>query len=357
MKHLFVALVLLASACSSSGPGFEQRRLVLAQLVDEVVLPGLDAFVDKADALKTAVSALCASVSQTTLYAAQQAWLDARLAYKHTQAYGFGPADDDGISVDVDFWPARPDTVEKAIAETTSLDDAAIDKLGVSSKGLPALEVLLFGDIGGDDAAVLVAQADSKRCGYTEALGKALARAAGKLRSAWRDSFADELRQAGSATSTRYSVGRRAYDDWINHLIASVELIVSKKIGVPLGKSAGFVQAELVESPRAESSIADARGTLEGISKSYGAGAKGPDTLQALVAQLRPAVASDVRTQIDGLDALLAGVTMPLGVLMVDAPAKVEPIYEAARTLRQTFVTEVAPALDVKVTLSNNDGD
>jgi putative iron-regulated protein len=120
----------------------------------------------KAQALQTAVDAFLASPSESTLSAARQAWIDARVPYGQTEVFRFydGPIDnpDDGPEPQLNAWPldeAYIDYVEGMpqagiINDTTAFPTITVDVITEQnenggeaniSAGYHAIEFLLWG--------------------------------------------------------------------------------------------------------------------------------------------------------------------------------------------------------------------
>lgn len=74
-----------------------------------IVLAGYEDSLNTAEALKEAIEALIANPSETTLDAAKEAWLAARIPYGQTEGFRFasGPIDDDdtGPEGQLNAWP------------------------------------------------------------------------------------------------------------------------------------------------------------------------------------------------------------------------------------------------------------
>jgi predicted lipoprotein len=294
------------------------------------------------------------------LDSSQAMWMQLRAPWKRITALPFGPLVDEGFDTAIDFWPARPSSIEGGISSGASTQ-ADLDALGVASKGMPAIEYLLWDPVGGD-AAVLARFNDvdgPQRCAYLELLAADVELRLLELDAAWRDAdgFADQLAQAGESES--FPTAALAIDQLLNAMIAGLHDIEDPKLRKPLGAEIGAPQPELLESRFSDRSLQDARDALEGFARAYLGDQddqRGPG-LTLVVAQKSPDVDERVRDALAAAELALADVPEPLRGSIVDAPEQVEAAADAVHELRTVLTAEVASLLGVTVSLSDNDGD
>jgi predicted lipoprotein len=309
-----------------------------------------------ANALTEAVEGLCGEPDADHLDAAQQAWLDLRAPWKRLLALPFGPIVDEGFDTAIDFWPARPSSIEGGLA-TGASDQADLDALGVASKGLPAIEYLLWDPIGGDVAvlALYTAAEGPARCAHVELLAADVALRLDEFAAAWdADGFAGELEQAGS--SERFPTLALAIDELLNAMIAGLHDLDERKLTKPLGALSGAPQPDLLESRFSDRSLLDARDALEGFARAYLGSGDAPG-LTVVVAGESATVDQRVRDALAAAEQALADVPEPLRQAIVDDPERVAVAEHAVHELRIVLTAEVASLLGVTVSLSDNDGD
>lgn len=346
----------LGLGCPVTETEIDHRADVLGN-VGQVVLLDLDEAHGNAQALHEAITALCAAPDAAHLDAGQAAWMQLRAPWKRIQALPFGPLVDEGFDTAIDFWPARPSSIEGGLLSGAS-SQAQIDALGVASKGMPAIEYLLWDPVGGD-AAVLARFDDvdgAQRCAYVELLAADVELRLAELDAAWRDAdgFADQLAQAGS--SDAFPTLALAIDQLLNAMIAGVHDIEDPKLRKPLGALLGEPQPEIAESRFSERSLLDARDALDGFARAY-LGSEDAPGLTRVISGESPTVDQRVRDALAAAEVALADVPEPLTTAIVDDPTKVEAAADAVHELRTVLTAEVASLLGVTVSLSDNDGD
>lgn len=325
--------------------------------VGQAVLVDLEQAHADAQALRGSIASLCAAPDATGLDASQAAWMQLRGPWKRILALPFGPLVDDGFDTAIDFWPARPSSIDGGWLSGAS-SQAELDALGVASKGMPAIEYLLWDPIGGDAAvlASLTGTDGPQRCAYVELLASDVELQLERLDAAWRGAggFADQLAQAGD--SEAFPTVALAIDQLLNAMIAGLHDLEDPKLRKPLGATIGAPQPELLESRFSDRSLQDARDALAGFAQAY-LGTQAAPGLTLVVAEKSPAVDEQVRDALAAAEVALADVPEPLRTSIVDAPMQVEAAADAVHELRTILTAQVASLLGVTVSLSDNDGD
>ncbi|MDI1444098.1 imelysin family protein [Polyangium sp. 6x1] len=364
---LTLTLALAAASCETPTADDTAQRAVMHDLAYQVMLPIYGELEKEALPLPPAVTAFCDAPTEATLTAAQAAWRAARVPWKHAEAFRFGPVEDLRIGSALDFWPARTDSIESAITDAPEPVTAThIASLGVSTKGLPALEYLLFDPAGGN-AAVLASLggADAtgkKRCAYARALADAIAADATTAGDAWSlegGAFVDQVAKAGTG-STLFLTGQDGIARVVNLLISTMQAVSENRVSGPLGVVSGAgPDPTLVESRFSDNSIDDLLGTLQGVEDVY-LGRHGDLSgrgITELVAARSPAIDSSVRKAFADAKAAISAIPAPLRTAITGDPAAVTKAQDALRVVRRVLSTDVASVLGVAVTLSDNDGD
>jgi uncharacterized protein len=335
------ALCALAIAVACSGPSYD-RRAMLQRIVDKVYLPTLEDLVTRADAVPPAVAAYCDSPSETTLAGARDAWQALHAVWERQEAFFFGPVSDAPLRVGprLYFWPARPDDIEAVVAETAPIDQAYLDGVGATKKGIAVAEYLLWP---GDPAP--------RRCEYLRALGPDIALRAQELRDAWRDGYAKQVTEAGLG-STAFPTLQDAASESFNRLVFLLQNMRELKLGKPAGKAtAGVPQPSLVESPYSGRAMQDLLDNLDGVEAVYREG------FTSFVKAIKPELDAPIRQRIADARSALQAIDQPLAQAVVDDAARVEAAFQALKTLEILLSVDTANALGLTVTFNDTDGD
>lgn len=347
---------LLGFACGDGGD--DSRPAVLEHVAREVAAPAFTALHERAEEMVAAMDFLCAAPDPGALATAQNAWSAERDAWSRVLPFGFGPLPAELNALD--FWPVRVDTVEDAVAGAPDAPDAAyLGGLGVSAKGMPALEYLLWGTEEAPALVALQAEAGARRCGYARLLAADIAARTDALATAWSGEYADALATAGSG-STTYASLKAGLDELVNKSIDACLTMVKGKLDNPLGNLTGAAEdPSLMESRFSGRTRADLQANLAGVWAVYHGADEGAPAagISVLVRELDPALDDRVRAQHARAGEVLAAVPEPMTSSLVADRTAVQLARDELDTFRRLLKLDVASTLGVTLALSDNDGD
>lgn len=330
---------------------------VQAGLVDGFVVPTAEAYVAGADAMVTAVQGLCAAPSAETLASAQASWLAARRPWKKLEVVNFGPDVEEPyrIGPKLDFWPGRPSSIETLLAGDGAVDAAAVDVMGGATRGLPALEILLFRTTDGG-AAPLDALADPRRCAYAVGLAQDAAALGRRYIAAWNDAWRARLVDPVNTAGDAYDRHQDVLDEWVNRMAFTVEDLRFVRLGKPLGDTSGGTPLpDTLESRYSGASLRDVADVLDGVDLVF-EGADGKPGIASLLPEGSPIRSAFVQRVGLTRDALMV-VPEPLELAVTEAPESVVVVQDQLRELQVIVQVSLAQALSVTVVFNDNDGD
>jgi uncharacterized protein len=354
-----LGLVVAIVACTVSlGDG--ERRITARELTTEVIVPTLDDVVTRAGEMTTAIQRLAATPTGSALDAAQAAWRAARVPWKETDAFGFGPAKDLSLGVAIDQ-AVDPTKIELELAATTPISDVYVEMLGANRKGFHAIEYLMF--LGDDDAAVLAALTTeplaARRRELLVAYAHNLERKARELRDVWAGDYAIRLAEPGS-TNALYPTIKASIDALVNESTFLSEVVSDTWLGKPMGTATGGVpQPELEESGPSDNSIADMADALRGIRNIYlGSRSAAPGKgIGRLVAARSPATDREVQAVIARAIAAVEAIPRPYRSALLDSRPELATAHAEVKELKRILATEVISVLGATLKFNDNDGD
>jgi putative iron-regulated protein len=379
-KIMFLGLGVLAPliyvACGSSGSssnnpdpsGSLDQNQMLKEIAENVILPSYKGLSSRAGELQTKLLAFCENPDLAKLQTAQTAWKATQDQLAHSETFGFGPYISQGFDNEIHFWPTQPNYIETAISAYEEFTPEVLASLtgGVSTRGLPALEYLLF-DAANDSQKILdnYTQGENalNRCNFLVAIGNALQEKTSALQEAWEASggnYAQALASAGQSGSS-FSTLHDAISTIVNELAFSVDYIRDTKLAQPMGLKSGSETPlpETVENPYSHYSKESIVANLQGFQDLYRGSYNNSQGLgfKDLVKE-KNANASEVLDQLIG-DAMTAANAIPgsLAEALIQNPASVENTYEKVKTLRDYIYGPLASLLGVTTKFSDNDGD
>ena len=130
----------------------EVKDALLKAVADDVIVPTLVEFESKAKVLAEATDAYASDLSEEKLLAAQEAWRVAMVAWQKAEVMQVGPAGvmgdvlgGDDVRDEIYSWPVTNDCrIDQETLEDAHKLPEDLDKEGVNTRGLDAIEYLLF---------------------------------------------------------------------------------------------------------------------------------------------------------------------------------------------------------------------
>lgn len=320
MRLAPLALLILAAlpARADTPPGDRLPAL------DQVILPGLDAFRHEAQALADAARADCRRPSVLPAYdAAREAWGrigDLRL----------GPTEQAALTIA--FWPDDRASGLRALRGQPT----EVSALPASARGFSGLDLML-----GEDS--LAYEATDPGCALVTALAEDLSTQATALVRAWQD-HAALLRAPGQGGDLTYLDRAEVQRALYTQALAALDLTLGQRIGRPLGDAAEPRLAR-AEAWRTGRSLPNARGAAHAS--------------HALAAALAGAPTPRMDLALQAVDAAADAIDDPGFQDIADPQArlKLEILGQHIADLRMAMETEVGAALALSPGFNALDGD
>ncbi|MCS6899606.1 MAG: imelysin family protein [Myxococcales bacterium] len=337
----------------------QDRGEVLASFVDRVALPMMKALRTEAEDLAGALEAFATKPSGEALSAARARWSSARGAFRRTDAFGIGPADDIAVTGGILDEPTDLAKLTALAATSPPPDLPRVQSSPASTRGFLAIEALLF-EVGTADEVLLARFTDPTegpgRCALTAALGADLRGKLTAVADAWTaGNFGEQLRTAGKG-STTFRAQRDAFD-----LLLNRTLFVADRMLNIARKSSGLTKNDPATptTDRSDRTLSDLADDLTGIEAVYTGvweGQGGP-SIGAIVAEENKGADQAMRVAITGARAALEAFAPPLREAVAARAAEVDALLQGMRPVRRTLATEVFNALGISVGISDKDGD
>ncbi|MEA5461467.1 imelysin family protein [Arcicella sp. LKC2W] len=374
MKKIIILITVLLGiwACAKTEEPtntFESfdRKSMLTNLGNSVIIPSFEAFYQKSDAFVLAVNAYTADIkNEQKLVTAQVAWVEMAKAWKQASVFKQGPIEDQFLLSTIDFSAngayLNVTLLEKTIANATTIDNAYIESKGATVKGIHTLEYLLF-DKAKVNATIIATYTGStgvKRTAYLKALSVNLKNQAKTIVDEWKNKYVTTFISADSR-DINSSLGVLS-----NKIIDLIYTVRDERIGVPKGnRNSGTPQPDLAEAFLSGSSIALAMSELKGIENAFlgksPAGVDGiglDDLLDKLEAKSGDELLSKkIKNQFAVVYTKLNAIPTTLPIAVVNNKAEVQAAYDEIKRLQVMMEVDMINNLGVLLTFSDNDGD
>jgi predicted lipoprotein len=331
LRYAFAALACIAISIDAA-PRELSRAELLRNVVSEHFVPRVAAFARTAPPLVASMEALCKTPDNDTLNDARAHWAKSMLAWESASAINFGPLIARRSVFRIDFSPARPNLIEKALSTAPrALKD--LELIGAPAKGFPAIEWLLWTPP--EKPELLI---DRARCAYALLLAQDIADEAHMLNA----QFA-----AFAATPLPDKVANDAFAGLLNLALNGLGQLGVRKMEQPAERANGRT------FPRLASGQTAAAWNTQWLSLRnflVGDGGSANDNLNALLRSLNLLeLSAHMRSAADRVSSTLQATQA--------TPADAIKAAKDIVALRVVLVDEVAAALAIPVQFGENDGD
>jgi putative iron-regulated protein len=356
---LLAGLCALGTGCETTTPSAEtstssestasqpEELKFISDFPDQVVIPTYELLVQKSKVLKTAVDAFVATPNDTTLKAAQTAWIETRLPWEKSEAFAFGPAESLGYDGDLDDWPVNETDLKAVLAGSEPITPEKIKSLQTTQKGFHSIELLLFGTNNNKKAADFSAREQE----YLKQLTAAFDQTANDLVASWskgidgKPAYKTVLATAGQADNEAYPTPQAAKEEIVQGIIGCLDEVGNEKIGVPLKAKT----TDDLESRYSYNSAADFKSNLIGAQNAYLG--KAPDaeasdaSLSTWVAKKDANLDAQIKKEMQAAIDAVAAIPSPLEPKMTDAAAlaKLKTAQDSVLAAFSTFEGKVLP--------------
>jgi len=219
------------------------RGTMLANWADNIILPSFEAFLGSVSVLKSDFGAFQNNPDATTLENLRASWLDSYKGWQRISMFEIGPAEQDGLRLNVNTYPTDVALVEQYVASGTY--DLALPS-NRDAKGFPALDYLLNG-LGEDEQAILDiytrASSGPKYLKYFEDVLTDIESRVQTVADAWQGGYRNTFVQNDGASATA------SVDRFVNDYIFYYEKFLrAGKMGIPLGVFTGTPAPNTLEA-------------------------------------------------------------------------------------------------------------
>lgn len=307
------------------------------EVVNDHIIPATDRFASASHALADTAASDCTATAMRPDY---QDAFDAWMGLSHL---AFGPLEQDGRALTIEFWPDPRGMVPRATKTMITNTDPAVDtasgftEVSVAGRGLMALEQLLYEDeISGYGA-------DDYTCRYARAIATDLAGLADAIQADWQD-HAQLMLNAGTPGNNRYLAPQETAQVLYTALLSTLEFDADQRLGRPMG-SFDRPRPKLAEawrSDRPQRNLSLSLTALHDLASQLAVGPIPTTEAAFATAQATTKALNDPR---------LAGVEEPQGRL------KAEILQQQIRAIADAVEAEIGGSMGLTAGFNSKDGD
>lgn len=363
MKKLSVVTVLIVvimiQACKPKADNALEnynRGQMLSSMYTNAIAPLYQDFATQATLFNNSAQAFAAAPNSTSFNALQQQWITTQHTWQKCEPINVGDVRESFINAKINSWPTNNGFIEGFIADTVTLNENFIHSKGTTSKGLPALEYLLFAD--DNNAQLQLLLSDPRRIQYLVAVAADLYTNADAMQALWTSYKPTFI--AGTSLTIDGSTNLL-----VNALLEYVEFVKNDKVGTPLGKKTNsIVQPGSVESGLSNTSVQHILDNLDGVDAMLNgtSTANNGNGLYTYLDAVDPMadgtkLSDKIKAEMVLCRNATNGIEGTLEEAVVNNPAQVDALYLELKKLTVLLKVEMTSILGVTVTFTDNDGD
>ncbi len=321
------------------------------------IMPLNTAFVENTTVLRTRTQAFVQQPNLENLDDLQNQWVSMLKVWKRLELYNLGIIEDSFIHFEINRWPTNAEIVNGYIEGAETIDVDFIVGNGSSSKGISAMEYLLFSS---DDNQEILNQFTTnphfeRRQTYLLSLAQNLEMKANELQMLWimhKTDFISSLENGISGSQNQLT----------NAMVTLIEEIIISKLGNPLGNgNGGTINIEELEAYRSESSLLIIQEHLTALKMLYnGDFTQGTinwgfnDYLDLID---RRTLNEAITSSFDNCQDKLNLISESLKQELLDTPQNAIDLQDAFDNLLVLIKVDMANAIGTTITINDNDGD
>lgn len=357
LSFLMPSTLLLISLLSGCGGERENDNpvnsldLALTQIADNSIIPSFKNSYDAALAFEAQANTFCSATNSSELAQLQTDWKQFSTEWNRTMLYNFGPMIGDSFFSQMlyieskflkgnDYTNDVRDHIRDAMADTTTLDQAYFDGLGISQVGILALESLSFetSDISPSQlpADILADyQGNARKCLLLQGMAGQVVKHINSFYQSWLNGYREEF------LSGTLEDGTTSISELLTRAQGQLDYIKTRKLQATLDAAiADYAKQNL------QATLNEARNLLFGVTDK---------TTYSLIDHMRAGgytqEITTVTTNLNYAQAKLDELPASLkGQDLTDLAA-------AIGTLDGNFKREIPNSLDVTLGINFNDGD
>lgn len=359
-KFLILLVLITLSSCNNSdnngGEADDSNVTTLIESFQESyydvnISPALQNFKIAIETQKTLIEAFENSPTEASFTAMQNQWVICAQNFIKARTYNV-------VAVKALFYDKiiynfeiNTGVIEGNIAEQVTFDETYFLTKSTASRGLGALEYLLFNNQDSDTAYKLLI-GDTYRVDYLLGTINNVLEKTNALIDFWESEYKETFK---NATDTSCTANARCLA--FNQLINIIDVIRVTKLGKPAGlESSTEINPEGLEAFRSESSLVLLKSALEEIEFVY---TNSTINFSEIVNEIGGSteISDAINTSFSNTYTIIDSIDTSLYQAIINDDTNVELLYDSLLDLVQYFSVDAASILSVTILPTDNDGD
>ncbi|WP_067147993.1 imelysin family protein [Pseudotamlana agarivorans] len=354
-KFIFclIAVVFVFNSCQKDDDSTKQQPIDTfhEDYYAENILPALNNFKTEIEVQFKLSETFKAEPTEDNFKNLQAQWLNTAKTFSKTRAYNLVAVKSKFFDILIYNLVTNPDQIEVNINEKAVYDTDYVASKSTVTKGLGAIEYLLFNNQDSDSAWNLL-QNDAFRIDYMIGVTQEVLRQANLLIDFWEAGYKDTFINARSVSCIE-----NARCLAFNQLINILDVTRVTKVGKPSGlEDSSSATLESLEAYRSGSSLALIRSTIEEVEYAY---SLSPANFSNVVNDIADSnqISNEIDKTFEAVYTHIDAIDTSLYEAISNDNPNVELLYNSLFDLVKYFSVDAASVLSVTVLPTDNDGD
>lgn len=316
-------------------------ELQLEELYTDIISPINKDLIAKITILKSNAALLSTNNTQQQLDIVKDNWISVATIWRKSELFNVGPVNSSFIHYKINRWPIDQERIDNYIINEEDIPINFVETIGSSSKGITALEYLLF------ETTFNFSQDDIKKIAYINSIILDIENNCIELDNIW-ESYKEEF-----TSSTEE--GLTGSQNRIHNAISSLtEKIIISKLGKAI-ENIDHTPIDYLEAGYSENSMTFIKTNFEIIKQCF----TSSNGFNAYLLKVDEAeTVSDINTALDRCELQVNSFSGSLKNSIENKDTeKAEAIKESFNALLKIIKVDMAITLGNTITISDNDGD
>ncbi|QPH39283.1 imelysin family protein [Pedobacter endophyticus] len=352
------AITILCACSKKSSPSDEpvvnnfDKTAMLQNYADNLIIPAYTDLQTQLNTLNTAINSFLGNPTEANQQTLKAVFKTAYLSFERVSFSQFGPAETVLLNNFLNTLPAMTNDDSDLVKIESSIQSGTYDLQATATanqQGFPALDYLLFAS---DAVTQLNDSGSANRKKYIQDVMARMQSLTSGVLTNWKSSYRSQFvanTKSDAGSPIGYMVNQFAYE---------MDQLKGPRIGWPYGKqSAGVVFETKLEGYYSGISLSLAIENLTNLKRLYVGGSSGNGISAYLIALKKEKLNTDILSYFDNTIAKLKAIPEPLANSLTNNKPAVDAAYKDIQILLTALKTDMASALSVRITYTDNDGD
>jgi predicted lipoprotein len=348
---VFLDVGILLARCSKNDAEENNAFDVLnytQEFVTNLIIPANTKFISDVKDLNEGSANFIENTNEENLSILKNLWISAAISFSKTEVGNLGDIQTSAIYFSLYSWGANEIKIENFIASTDTMEESDINGLPTKARGLSAIEYLLFDT---DLTTTVSSFSNQRRIDFLTALNANLFIKSSSLKERWENYSTAFINN--TATDINGSINLI-----INQVNFLLENIIRFKVGEPAGlENSTVINPKLLQADKSEISLEIIKENIAAVKTLYYGSSEGLDIYVSTITN-NENINDAIAIAFSAIESSIASISnTTLKKSIENDNYVVNELYNHLKDLIILIKVDVASALSVTVTFTDNDGD